>query len=610
MDTDRREAMSAKRSPSLFFALAGMLAFSLPAARGDQPTPKPLVIDGVENIQDIKYLPDWRYSGNPSLRRDYEMLLNLYLPPVSAGKKLPLVIYVHGGAYSAGYKDEGYMRELFEVLTKSGIAVASLNYILFSKGILPQVFWDYEDAVRFLRLNADKYHLDPNAFGAIGISAGGWLISTAGHANGETFSLGINQGVRLSALSPPDFVLAKPGAGDGSFLRPILAPATAYPGTYGRVQALALDFSSMNDDANGFTPAILEFVGEGYTPPHTAAFTAAGVDWAKAVLVHPKYKGHQVHVPKMVNQGHEAETSLTRTLDGKGEAQLADVIRDWFLEVLTGPQARTPVPEIWPTDRLLTGPVEVSMLVPDPAIAIRYTTDGSNPGDSSPLYTKPFTVQPGTRVRAFTSLPGRRASRIVEAAYVQATPRPVITAPEARELPPATTGKPYSVTFQASLPGARFCVQGELRPRIPDKSKTMFYPNGMAMDGKGVWSGIPTTPGTFWVQIWVNDGPGRVATHRDYRWTVTGDPIGPQKPGEELKSDTNQPIATLRAWRNELVDDLRDRLQVVGVRAIFQDGAERSTMLLVPADQSQKAKQILGEYMAQHPKETAADLDQ
>jgi hypothetical protein len=564
----------------------------VPLHAGDA-LPKPLKVQGVESIHDLRYLPDWRYSGDPSARRDYELLLNLYLPTEKGDRPAPMVMFVHGGAYSEGSKDDGYQREIIESFTRSGMAVATLNYIMLNKGIFPQVFWDFEDAARYLRMNAERYHLDPTAFGAIGISAGGWLIATAGHANGETFIRSINNGMRLGDKRMSQFGDAHPGSGEESFLRPILSGEPAYPGTYGRFQAMAFDFSQMNNAANGFTPAILECVGQDFTPGHLAAFQAAGVDWTPAVLTHPYHLRRQVHVPKLTNGGHEKERSIARTLDGSGETQLLDVMRDWFLRELAGPQARTPVPEIWPGQRLVAGPVQASMLVPANAIQVRYTTDGSEPGPGSTVYSKPFTVPPGTRVRAMASMPGRRASRVVEAHFRQGPLPPVITAPLDRELPPASTGKPYTVQFSAAGENLRWNVQGDLRPFVSGKSKTLYYPNGMMMDGTGRWSGTPTTPGTYWVQVWVNDGPGRIAGHRNYRWTVSGAPIGPQRPEEALRGDTHVPLATLGGWRDEAVAELRDRLQAAGIRAVFQDGAERQVMLLVPAADRDKAGAVL-----------------
>ena len=53
----------------------------------------------------VRYLPAWRYSGDKGVRRDYEMLLDLWVP--KGRDDCPLVMYVHGGAYAEGNKSLG-----------------------------------------------------------------------------------------------------------------------------------------------------------------------------------------------------------------------------------------------------------------------------------------------------------------------------------------------------------------------------------------------------------------------------------------------------------------------------------------------------------------------
>jgi len=563
--------------------------------------PRPLIVTGAESIRNVKYLPAWRYSGDPGPRRDYELVLDLHLP-AGPRERRPLIMYVHGGGYSAGHKDEGYQAELLKILVDAGFAVGSLNYPLNHRGIFPQVWWDFEEAARFLRVNADKYGLDPNAFGAVGISAGGWVITTSGHADGRTFTRGVNQYAALESLDPKTLAEAKPREGEQSFLRPTLAQTTAYPGVSGRWQALAYDFAMCTDRANGFSPAILQFVGTNRTTP-APELTAAGVDWTPAILTN-SFWTRGVHAPKLTRNGHEGERSITRTLDGKGETQLADVIRDWFRRELTGPNARAPVPEIWPAARLVNGPVEVSIVVPDPTSVVRYTLDGSDPGPSATRYTKPFTVEPGTRVRAFAELAGRRPSRVAEAKFVSAPSLAHITAPLERNLPPAQTGKPYSVRFTANVTDARWNMQGDLW--LEPKATTV--PSGLKLDDSGVLSGTPTTPGIYWVQIWVNQRPGQVATHRDYRLVVTGTATTTKPANEMAAADDHQQIATLRGWPDEDLKLLRERLLAAKLRPVLQDAGGKNLMLLVPASETQAARAVLAQLMRERPKTTPAEL--
>jgi acetyl esterase/lipase len=100
--------------------------------------------------------------------------LDLYLP--KAEEKLPLIIWVHGGAWLAGSKTYGVPLDYLS----DGYAIASINYRLSRHAIFPAQIQDCKAAVRWLRANAQKYNLDPNCFGAWGPSAGGHLVAMLG----------------------------------------------------------------------------------------------------------------------------------------------------------------------------------------------------------------------------------------------------------------------------------------------------------------------------------------------------------------------------------------------------------------------------------------------
>lgn len=57
-------------------------------------------------------------------------------------------------------------------------------------------------------------------------------------------------------------------------------------------------------------------------------------------------------------------------------------------------------PEIFPTDGIFTGSIEVLLAVESPDTTIRYTTDGSEPTASSTIYTRPISISASTLIRA------------------------------------------------------------------------------------------------------------------------------------------------------------------------------------------------------------------
>ena len=106
--------------------------------------------------------------------------LDLFLP--ASAKPLPLVVWIHGGAWKAGSKD--FCPGIF--LTGHGFALASLNYRLSQEAIFPAQLDDCRAALRFLRANAQKYHLDADHIGVWGGSAGGHLVALLGTTGGDS----------------------------------------------------------------------------------------------------------------------------------------------------------------------------------------------------------------------------------------------------------------------------------------------------------------------------------------------------------------------------------------------------------------------------------------
>lgn len=107
--------------------------------------------------------------------------LDLYLPP-DTSSPVPVVIWVHGGAWRGGAKGNGG-RALN--MTKRGFAVVDVEYRLSGEAIFPAQIEDCKTAVRWLRANAIKYNLDPDRLGAWGSSAGGHLVAMMGLSHNE-----------------------------------------------------------------------------------------------------------------------------------------------------------------------------------------------------------------------------------------------------------------------------------------------------------------------------------------------------------------------------------------------------------------------------------------
>jgi acetyl esterase/lipase len=105
---------------------------------------------------------------------DVALKLNAFVP-IGELNPTPAIVEIHGGWWSAGTKSASIERADFVPFTARKIAVFSIDYRLGKDGGFPQCIRDCRNAIRFLRLHADEYNIDPNRIGVYGGSAGGHL---------------------------------------------------------------------------------------------------------------------------------------------------------------------------------------------------------------------------------------------------------------------------------------------------------------------------------------------------------------------------------------------------------------------------------------------------
>lgn len=117
--------------------------------------------------KDVEYA---RPNGKP-------VLLDLHVP--DGPGPFPAAILVHGGGYDQGSKSAN-VRPLFEPLNQAGFAWFSIDYRLAPEVQFPQAISDVYSAIRWVRANAKKYHVNPSKITIIGESAGGLFVNYAG----------------------------------------------------------------------------------------------------------------------------------------------------------------------------------------------------------------------------------------------------------------------------------------------------------------------------------------------------------------------------------------------------------------------------------------------
>ena len=129
-------------------------------------------MDRVRVVENLKYTK----SDDPNV------LMDIYVPPdLSENEKPPAVIFIHGGA-KTDYtpKDWGVYTSWGRLIAASGfVGVTFTHRLEYPNASLEKAAADVRDAVKYVRENADKYHIDNERICLIAYSAGGPLLTPA-----------------------------------------------------------------------------------------------------------------------------------------------------------------------------------------------------------------------------------------------------------------------------------------------------------------------------------------------------------------------------------------------------------------------------------------------
>lgn len=141
-----------------------------------------------------------------------ELKMDVYSPTNTAGRSLPVVLYVHGGGWQTGTKNMLPMMPGPSELLRRGYLVVAINYRLAPKHKFPAMLEDAKCAVRFLRAHAKNFSLDPARIGVMGDSSGGHVVALLGLTDASTGFEGegwTDQSSRVQAVvdlwGPTDF---------------------------------------------------------------------------------------------------------------------------------------------------------------------------------------------------------------------------------------------------------------------------------------------------------------------------------------------------------------------------------------------------------------------
>jgi len=141
---------------------------------------RPTLPSGVRRISDVEF-------SRPQLPVPMAMRLDLYLPEKPPPTPGPAVLWIHGGGWKHGSKEQCPL----VWLAAEGIPVVSIEYRLSWQARWPAQIDDCRAAMDWLHREAARHAIDPRRIVVAGASAGGHLATLVGTAGDVANAAGV-----------------------------------------------------------------------------------------------------------------------------------------------------------------------------------------------------------------------------------------------------------------------------------------------------------------------------------------------------------------------------------------------------------------------------------
>ncbi len=149
------------------------------------------IFDSLTVIKDVSYGNATNASG-----QSQNLKLDIYMPKNDTATHRPLIIWMHGGSFVSGSKDNAEIVPFAERFAKRGFVCASVQYRLGLDGFPPnqqivlrsviRAVQDGKGSVRFFRENASTYNIDTTHIFFGGSSAGAITALHLGYLDSTT----------------------------------------------------------------------------------------------------------------------------------------------------------------------------------------------------------------------------------------------------------------------------------------------------------------------------------------------------------------------------------------------------------------------------------------
>jgi arylformamidase len=243
----------------------------------------------------------------------------------------PLLIYIHGGGWLAGNKEQIYQRIPISKWLQKGVSVASVDYRYSSEAILPAPVFDAARAIQFLRYKAKDFNINPLKVGLQGGSAGGcsalWILFHDDLADSLSSDPVARESSRIQGAigqfpqTTIDPILLSEWIGEKAAIHPMIHKAVGaidYDDlikNYNQYKPLIDEFSPINHVDQEDPPLFLTYPSEMTLPPSTSAAAIHHRMLGIKLIEKAEAIGYKVNSETLkITSFSEAEISLEKIL--------------------------------------------------------------------------------------------------------------------------------------------------------------------------------------------------------------------------------------------------------------------------------------------------------
>jgi acetyl esterase/lipase len=142
---------------------------------------------------DVSVQKDLSYAGDGVSDKSKTYQYDIYQPAGDQAARRPLIIWMHGGGFKFGSKNDKDISLWCRSFAQRGYVCAAINYSLhkgnfsFKYDVLKKDCYkavdDLKSAIAYFKLNAARYHIDTSKIILAGNSAGGMIALQAAYCN-------------------------------------------------------------------------------------------------------------------------------------------------------------------------------------------------------------------------------------------------------------------------------------------------------------------------------------------------------------------------------------------------------------------------------------------